>query len=54
MQTHTEIVNTAYNAIEKEWQMVTVAATEAKFISKASLSTSYLRLVAIFLSFLLI
>lgn len=54
VQTHTEIVNTAYNAIEKEWQMVTVAATEAKFISKASLSTSYLRLVAIFLSFLLI
>lgn len=56
LQTHDETVNgTEHNAIEKQkWQVVTVAETGVKFISKASLSTSYLRLASIFLSFLLV
>lgn len=37
-----------------EWQVVTVAEMEVKFTSKTSLSTGYLRLAFIFLSFLLV
>lgn len=56
LHTHDETVNsTEYNAIEKrKWQVVTIAETGVKFFSKACLSTSYLRLASIFLSFLLV
>lgn len=37
-----------------EWQVATETETEVKFTSKSSLSTSYLRLAFIFLSFLLV
>lgn len=54
IQAHAEIVHiwVQCHKKKKEWQTVTVAETEAKFTHKTSLSTSYLRLVTIFLSFL--